>query len=279
VAQVSVRQNPPGREQGLLSIAFHPDFKNNQLFYLFYSAASPKGQTTVDEFKRTGLTSSVKVRNVYAAAHSHQFHNGGSIAFSPTDSADKLYISIGDNQADGGPSAAQASEGSFGRIKRIDLANGKATTWDRGLRNPYRFSFDRATGDLYIADVGDGGSKAEKLFFSASGKSGSNWGWRGDDNRTGVTYLDQVATDGGAVIGGFVYRGTNPKLAGLCGRYIYGHLNGDVWSIQAKSNGTGTGKQTHGQLNTPDLGSFGQDANGEIYISSLSGGVYRIDAQ
>jgi hypothetical protein len=277
---VNVRQNPPGREQGLLSIAIHPDFKTNHLLYVHYSASDPEGQTTIEEFKLTDATHASSVRKVFTQAHSNVYHNGGAIHFG----ADKqLYFSIGDNQNDCGRSCAQLADGPFGRIKKLDVSGqdpqSTVKTFENGLRNPWRWSFDPLTFDVTIGDVGDGGNASEKVFFAKKADAeGKNWGWglnnAGDDrNPTGT--LTTLASDGAAIIGGVVYRGSNPKMAGACGLIFFGHLKGNVYTI--KNDGSGKTQQA-GLSGTNDLGSFGVDANGEIYLTYLGGQVFRIDA-
>jgi hypothetical protein len=277
---VDVRENPPGREQGLLGIAIHPDFKTNHLLYVYYSAADPQGQSTIDEFELTDATHATKKRSVYTVAHSHQFHNGGAIQFG----ADKwLYISVGDNQADCGPTCAQMADGNYGRIKKIDVAaqdpESTAKTFANGLRNPWRWSFDPLTFDITIGDVGDGGDASEKLFFaSKAAADGKNWAWGNGmgDGRNPAGTLTTLASDGAAIIGGVVYRGSNPKMAGACGLIFFGHLKGNVYTIKTD----GQDKQQRAPLSgTNDLGSFGVDANGEIYQTYLGGQVFRIDAE
>jgi hypothetical protein len=279
---VDVRQNPPGREQGLLGIAVHPDFKTNHLLYVYYSAATPQGQSTIDEFELTDATHATKKRSVYTVAHTHQYHNGGDIHFG----ADKwLYVSVGDNQADCGPSCSQQAEGDYGRIKKIDVAaqdpETTAETFNNGLRNPWRWSFDPLTFDVTIGDVGDGGNVSEKLFFaSAAQADGKNWAWGNGmgDNRDPDGTLTTLSSGsaGGAIIGGIIYRGSNPKMAGACGLIFFGGLSGNVYTIKTD----GQDQQQRAPLSgTNDLGSFGRDANGEIYQTYLGGQIFRIDAE
>jgi hypothetical protein len=276
---VDVRQDPPGREQGLLSIVLGADFTTTHMMYVFYSAADPAGQSRIDEFNLTDSTHAKFVRKIYDQPHANVFHNGGTLQFGK----DKLlYMSVGDNQSSCGPSCAQQPEGLYGRIRRIDLSaadpNTSAKTFQFGLRNPWRWSFDPLTYDVVIGDVGDGGPTAEKLFFSASNDSeGRNWGWAPGtlDNRTPRGTIATLATNGGTIIGGMVYRGTNPKMAGACGIIFFGHLKGQIYTI--KSDGTGMTMQT-ALSGTSDFSSFGRDANGELYMTHIGGQVYRIDA-
>jgi hypothetical protein len=276
---VDVRQNPPGREQGLLSIVLSPDFATNHLMYVHYSAANPQGQTTIDEFELTDATHATKKRTVYSVEHSHQFHNGGKAEFG----ADKwLYLSIGDNNADCGPSCSQMADGNYGRIKKIDVSaqdpESTAKTFENGLRNPWRWSFDPLTFDITVGDVGDGGDTSEKVFFAKKADAeGKNWGWAPGtlDNRNPAGTLTTLGSNNGGIIGGIIYRGSNPKMAGACGLIFFGHLNGQIYTIKSD----GSGKAQSGPLSgTNNFASFGRDAAGEIYMTGLDGQVFRIDA-
>jgi hypothetical protein len=276
---VDVRQDPPGREQGLLSIVLHPEFKTNHLMYVYYSAASPVGESNVEEFRLDSPSKATFVRKVYQMEHSHKWHNGGNLQFGEDD---WLYVSIGDNQGDCGPSCAQKPEGPYGRIRKLDVSaqdpQSTTKTFAYGLRNPWRWSFDPLTFDVTIGDVGDSGSASEKVFFASKADAdGKNWGWAPGtlDNRSPAGTLTTLANDGGAVIGGIIYRGSNPKMAGACGLIFFGHLKGAVYTIKTD----GSQKMQQQQLSgTNDLGSFGRDANGEIYLTYLGGQVFRIDA-
>jgi hypothetical protein len=279
---VDVPPNPDGKEQGLLSIAIHPDFKTNHLLYVHYSAQNPKGQTTIDEYKLSDASHATFVRNVYKLAHSNVFHNGGALQFG----ADKqLYFSIGDNQNDCGRSCAQLADGPFGRIKKLDVSaqdpQSTVKTFENGLRNPWRWSFDPLTFDVHIGDVGDGGGAYEKVFFvKAANAQGKNWGWgldnKGDDRSPEGMINTHSSDEFTAIIGGVVYRGTNPKMAGACGLIFYGGLKGPVYTI--KSDGSAKTQQA-ALSGTNELYSFGRDANGEIYLTyNNPGQVFRIDA-
>ena len=256
-------------EEGLYSIALHPDYASNHLFYLFYSADDdPDFSTTVDEFHKSGATASF-VRNVYSRPSSYWFHNGGAIAFHPLDG--KLYLSVGDNKDGGGYTYAQMPEGDWGRILALDLAGG-GVTFHYGLRNPWRFSFDAQNGDLYIGDVGESGTNSENVFYSRAGSSKTNFGWVGTNTRPPA--LDQ--TDAGTpIIGGIVYRGT--RMPGLCGFYVYGRNAGGPIKTLKVVNGQAT-MVADSAISTANLSSFGTDSAGELYYSELTAGtVYRID--
>jgi hypothetical protein len=256
-------------EEGLYSIALHPNYTSNHLFYVFYSANnSPNYSTTVAEFHKNGVTATF-VRNVYQRPSSHWFHNGGSIAFHPVDR--QLYISVGDNQSGGGPSYAQMTEGDWGRILKLDL-NGGGTTMHYGLRNPWRISFDADNGDLYIGDVGESGGTVEKVFYSKVGSAKTNFGWGGNSRPPA---LDQTGS-GTPIIGGIVYRGT--RMPGLCGFYVYGRNNGGPIKTLKVVNGSAT-MVADSAISTSDLSSLGTDSAGELYFSELDGEIFRIDPQ
>jgi glucose/arabinose dehydrogenase len=255
-------------EEGLYSIALAPDYATSHLFYLFYSADDdPNYSTTVAEFYKNGATATF-MRNVYQRPSSHWFHNGGSIAFHPIDK--QLYISVGDNQGDGGPSYAQMGEGDWGRILKLNLSGG-GTTMHYGLRNPWRFSFDAANGDLYIGDVGESGNNSEKVFYSQAGSAKTNFGWGGASRPPA---LDQTNA-GTPIIGGIVYRGL--KMPGLCGFYVYGRNSGGPIKTLKVVNGAAT-MVADSAINTSNLSSLGTDSAGELYFSELADGdIYRID--
>jgi glucose/arabinose dehydrogenase len=268
------------REQGLLSMAFHPKFTENKLFYLFYSAGEPRGQSMVDEFELGADLKATKKRNVYSHPHPAGNHNGGSLLFGADG---MMFLGMGDNQ---NRAAAGDRDGRYGRILRFDAATGMPPaagnimgwTWDYGLRNPYRMSFDLMTGDLYIGDVGDG--TWEEINFAPAGKNGNDWGWttngdgRGSSPETEPVVRLPTRGPGGvrAIIGGHVYRGK--AMPGLCGRYFYGTHSGQVFSLKIES-GKATDIRPHSNLQLGGLGSFGLDANGEIYMSSFTSGVVR----
>jgi hypothetical protein len=264
-------------EQGLLSMALHPDFANNHLFYLYYTAAGT-GAMTIDEYERMTPTSSRMVRNIYSHARAdgnctagNCFHNGGTLFFNPKDTMPYLYFSIGNNTVVG--QSAQAN-GFAGRVLRFDLATKMSTTYAYGLRNPYRMSIDRGTGDMWIGEVADG--PGGSVFFLANGAApGHNFGYgNGGEIQGGISGLQG---SNAAMIGGVVYRGN--KIAGLCGRYFFGlHDPGIVRSL-VQTNGARVGGITnHATLNVPGkLTSFGEDGEGELYVSSMDMNViYKI---
>ncbi len=264
-AKVSVATGG-NNEQGLLSMAFHP--KNKNTFYLFYTAAG-NGRIVIDEFERTSPTAATKKGEFYSHAGSNQFHNGGSIYFNPKDETPFIYSAHGDAQGRAG--SAAAAQGTNGRILKIDTTNKMATTVHYNIRNPYRMSIDRLTGDMWIGNVS--GPPGGKIYFAAHGKASTNWGH--DSAENSITGQDG---SGNAIVGGVAYRGT--KIAGLCGRYFFGqHNNGAVKSLVQKGGMREGGITAHASLTSGGLASFGEDGAGEIYLSTLGGQVFRIDAQ
>ena len=217
-------------------------------------------------------------------------HNGGALEFGPDGF---LYIGIGDGGSSNDPMGnAQNKNTLLGKILRIDVATtpytsppnssgGLPEVWDWGLRNPWRFTFDACTGNLYLADEGQ--SAVEEVNVEPAGTGRRNYGWatmEGNQcvvagcNTTGLTvptYTYPAGVNGNcAVIGGYVYRGSaNP---GLRGRYVYGdYCTGRIWT--AATGGTPVELAVAGQQIT----SFGQDSKFELYALSQAGGVYRLD--
>jgi glucose/arabinose dehydrogenase len=272
---LSVSGGAGGPEAGFLSIALHPKFSENKLFYVFYTG-NPGGRTVVDEYERTGEFTSTKKRNVYdrARANGGPFHNGGSIYFSPKDAKPFIYLSIGDHQS---PGTASGANGVAGRVLKIDVELGMmgVTTAAHGLRNPYRMSIDRLTGDLWIGDVAQGQGGAVK-FKAGTAENTPNFGWTGGEVPGGISGLQG---GGAAIIGGVVYRGN--KIPGLCGRYFFAmHSSGQVRSLIQQGGTRMGGIVTHGELTVPGrISSFGEDGEGEIWMSSMQqNAIFKIEA-
>jgi hypothetical protein len=261
-------------EQGLLSMALHPSFATNHLFYLFYTSSNA-GAMTIDEFERTSQTAATFKRNIYSRARTGggMFHNGGFITFNPKDAAPFLYFSVGNNESNG----AGEPDGFSGRVLKINPETKDVTQFGYGLRNPYRMSIDRLTGDMYVADVANG--PGGTIIFQAYGKQGvTDWGYRNNNGNPDVNDGLQRETTGAAMIGGFVYRGN--KIPGLCGRYFYGLYDGGTIKSIVVKNGQKVGNPvTHGSLTVPgDLTSFGEDGEGELYMASFNNAIYKIEA-
>ena len=291
-----------GNERGLLSVAFHPRYQENGFFYVNYT--NTQGDTVI---ARYSVSASDPNRADPASARQLLFidqpfanHNGGQLQFGPDG---YLYIGMGDGGAGGDPgNRAQNLTDLLGKMLRIDV-NGnpysippsnpfvqntaaRPEIWSSGLRNPWRFSFDRHTGDLWIADVGQG-SLEEIDFQSRWSIGGENYGWRIMEGtrcfsptvncpRTNLVLpvIEYGHTNGAcSVTGGYVYRGTrSPRLFG---QYIYGdYCNGVIWAATREPDGRVTSRQLIDT--TFNISTFGEDFNGEIYVADHGGVVYRI---
>jgi len=296
-----------GGEQGLLGLAFHPDYENNGRFFVYYSAQN--WDMTVAEYKRSAdpdVAEPDEVGIVISRPDDESNHNGGSIEFSPMDGF--LYIFWGDGGGAGDQHGTigngQDLGSTLGKVLRIDVKTlpyaipaGNMTgdgvapeIWDYGVRNPFRSSFDGCTADLYIGDVGQGAR--EEVDVEPAGMGQNNYGWRlvegtqcyesGCDPGNGnvLPVVDYDHGQGQAIIGGYVYRGS--AIPALRGTYFYGdNGSGHVWSF-SWSAGQITGQTEQTEVlgsNGLSISSFGQDAKGEVYLVDLSGSVYRIDAQ
>ena len=272
-------------ERGLLSMAFDPNYATNGLFYVYYTgdgadAGGALGDIHIDEFHvgaDPNVASPASRRTVLTFPHSASNHNGGQLQFGPDG---MLYASVGDN-ANG--SNAQSPANFYGKLLRIDPHGTLRQIWSYGLRNPFRFSFDHLTGDLVIGDVGE--ATREEIDFSplASGDGGgANYGWpcregfiAGPGGCSG-SFTDPVfdyphtdpgggAAHGCAIIGGFVYRGSQaPELSG---RYLYTDLcTGDLRSIGLALPLAGGDRAEGPTLTGPT--SFGQDSSCELYVTN-----------
>lgn len=284
-----------GKEQGLLGLAFHPDFQNNGFFYVNYTG--PGGATRISRFRVSAATpNDADETSEFILLTIHQprdLHNGGWLEFGPDGF---LYIATGD----GGPSdnAQDITDNLLGKILRIDVEGTNAPSgtygipadnpfvgitgddeiWAYGLRNPWRNSFDPLTGDLYIADVGQR-SWEEVNFQPASSGGGENWGWPcregahlHDGNCGSETLLDPIHeyshldSSDNAIIGGQVYRGC--AMPALGGTYFFGDFGrGQIWSFRFAGSVTEFRERT-AELNLGSMTSFGRDAFGELYICS-----------
>jgi glucose/arabinose dehydrogenase len=263
--------NGGNSEQGLLSMALHPNFATNHLFYLFYTAAGG-GAMTIDEFERLTPTTAMLKQNIYSKPRDGggAFHNGGSISFNPKDATPSLYFSVGNNEGNN----AGNPEGVAGRILKIDVTAKTYATFAYGFRNPYRMSIDRLTGDMYIGDAANGSGGT--IILHTFGKPVTDYGYRNNNGSPDVN--DGILRDGagGAIIGGIVYRGN--KIPGLCGRYFYGNYQGGNVKSIVVQNGAKVGDTvTHAGLQVPgDITSFGEDGEGELYMASMNNNIYKI---
>jgi glucose/arabinose dehydrogenase len=274
-----------GGEQGLLSVAFHPNYRRNRRFYVNYTDTN--GNTRVVEYRSNGARGLPgTARQLLFVRQPYANHNGGQLAFGPDG---YLYVGMGDGGSGGDPeNRAQNLNDRLGKLLRLNV-NRRGARWEivgYGLRNPWRFSFDRATGDLYIGDVGQ--NAWEEIDFTPRNSPGlENYGW---DVYEGNAVYEQkqpnpagrlvppihVYRNGGgecSVTGGFVYRGR--AIPSLRGRYIFGDFcSGRIWTLRV-TGGRATGVRQEA-IRVASLSSFGEDARGELYATSLQGGVYRI---
>ena len=275
-----------GGEQGLLSVAFHPRFKTNRRFYVDYTDVN--GDTRVVEYRANRAGTAVvrgSARQLLFVNQPYANHNGGQLAFGPDGF---LYVGMGDGGSGGDPeNRAQNLSSRLGKLLRINATRrgAKPQIAAYGLRNPWRFSFDRSTGDLYIGDVGQG--EWEEIDFTPRSTAGvENYGW--DVYEGNARYEDKSPNGAGhlvfpvhvysheqgcSVTGGFVYRGA--AVPSARGRYFFGdYCTGRMWSLRI-ANGRATDVQLDTQRLT-DLSSFGQDTRGELYAVTLSGRLYRL---
>ena len=323
-----VNPNRPGDERGLLGFAFHPNHTNNGKFYINYM--DNDGNTIISEFSTNSeLRADHKSeRIILKLKQPYGNHNGGDIQFGPDG---YLYISIGDGGKAGDPlNAGQDLSSLFGKIIRIDIEqkpygipksnpffgqkDKREEIWAWGLRNVWRFSFDKQTGDKYLADVGQ--NKWEEVNFEpASSKGGLNYGWRimeanhcydpkencpteglikpiieypNDANHPAFAFriieelsFSETDVEGCSVTGGYVYRGQ--KIKSMQGQYIFGdYCSGNIWTLKVVNGKAINFKNRTEEINigggefTTYISSFGQDSDGEIYIIDYNGGIYKL---
>lgn len=287
-----------GSEQGLLGIAFPPGFKQKGHFYVNYTDHSGIGNSTV---ARYGVGANVDIAEpataqiILRVTQPFRNHNGGQLAFGPDGF---LYIGFGDGGSAGDPrNNGQRLDTFLGKMLRLDVESGvspyrippgnpfRNEIWAYGLRNPWRFSFDRETKDLYIADVGQD-LYEEVDFQPAASKGGENYGWRitegshcfkkKDCSKKGLTLpvAEYDHSEGDcSITGGFVYRGKeSPSLVGI---YFYGdYCSGRIWGLRRAG-----GKWEKKLLLKTSLkiSTFGEDEVGNVYVADLaSGDIYKI---
>jgi glucose/arabinose dehydrogenase len=274
-----------GGEQGLLSVAFHPQYKTNHLFYVNYTDRN--GDTRVVEFRsRNGVAIKSSARELLAVDQPYANHNGGELQF---DRNGLLYVGMGDGGSAGDPgNRAQNPNERLGKLLRINpLASGAA--WQQvalGLRNPWRFSFDRANGDLYIGDVGQGDWEEIDYRRRSQISTLANYGWRTFEGRArysntalgpgqlvGPVFVYSHANDNCSVTGGYVYRGRAVRSA--IGRYFFGdYCSGIVWSLRMV-NGRSTSARRE-PFTVSSLTTFGQGVGGELYMGTGDGLILRL---
>jgi uncharacterized repeat protein (TIGR03806 family) len=283
---IAIKVNSSGSEEGLLGLAFDPDYETNGYFYVNYTASSPR-RTVIARYTATGMPLAGDASTEQILLEFDQpepNHNGGMLAFGRDG---MLYIATGDGGGSDDPDDNAQSLGNLlGKILRIHpsgsippdnpfvgVLGAREEIWAYGLRNPWRFSFDRDTGTLWAGDVGQ--YLIEEIDIIVKG---ANYGWRVyEGDRSNINPGSLPATDftapvhtyphptGFAIVGGYVYRGDD--LPSLVGAYVYAdNVTGRVWALVHDGNQVISNRQV-GSLQSPS--SFGQDHDGEIYICNL----------
>ena len=272
-----------GGEQGLLGFAFHPDHPRDPRAFAHFT--DRRGDTRVIEYRvRDGAADPASARELLAVDQPHANHNGGQLAFGPDG---RLHLGLGDGGSAFDPQdRSQDARSRLGKLLALDVDR-EPPRWEAvayGLRNPWRFSFDRETGDLWIGDVGQ--DSQEELDVVPGGRPrGQNFGWparegtrRFEDRelRGDGRLVEPVVTYGRdrgcSIVGGHVYRGR--AVPALRGRYVYGDFcSGRVWTLRPAGGGASDVREERRPV--PQLSSFGEDADGELYAVSLTGVVYR----
>jgi glucose/arabinose dehydrogenase len=270
-----------GGEQGLLSVAFHPNYGRNRRFYVNYT--DNNGDTNVVEYRSNGQRAiPSSARRLLFLRQPYPNHNGGLVLFGRDG---RLYVGMGDGGSGGDPeNRAQNMRALLGKLLSINVATRGVKIEALGLRNPWRFSFDRANGNLWIGDVGQ--NAFEEIDFTPRSQLRLllNYGWDVYEGRARFEskrpsrgrLVSPVATysrsGGCSVTGGFVYRGRAVPAAR--GRYFYGDFcSGSVWSLTLSS---GKARVRREPFEVESLASFGEDVAGELYLVSLDGAVYRL---
>ena len=301
VLNIEGRVSDRGREEGLLGLALSPNFPSEPYIYVNYTAANPR-RTVVSRFSVSTADPVVAQPDsehvVLEVAQPYSNHNGGQLLFGPDG---YLYVGFGDGGSAGDPRDHGQNPGTLlGTIVRFDVSDlasagtyaipddnpligqdgVRPEVWAFGLRNPWRFTFDRDTGDLWAADVGQNEREEVNVI-----QPGLNYGWnvmegslcygRGNENcsREGLELpVTEYGRAGGcSITGGYVYRGE--RIPGLYGSYVYGDFcSGKIWSYDPDS------KEDTLLIDTDlSISTFGEDQEGELYVVSLDGGVYVIE--
>jgi glucose/arabinose dehydrogenase len=300
---ISDRVNAEASERGLLSLAFHPNYGQNGRFFVNYTNLA--GDTAVSAFQATADPNRADPAGeelLLTIAQPFPNHNGGQLQFGPDG---YLYIGMGDGGSGGDPEGhGQNPATLLGALLRLDVdqpaesaaygipadnpfvgdSRKRPEIWAIGLRNPWRFSFDRATGDLLIGDVGQ--NRWEEVSFLAAGTpGGANFGWnvmegahcydRNSCDQSGLVlpvYDYEHERGRCSITGGYVYRGS--QFPALAGNYFFGdYCSGEIWSMTA-GNGRWSANLVLATAST--IVSFGEDAQGELYVVDINGGIYQI---
>jgi glucose/arabinose dehydrogenase len=311
---ISDRTDGGGGESGLLGLAFHPGYEANGLFYVMYTPTSGTEENVVAVGHRaTARTAEADVTPILSIPDFASNHNGGCLQFGPDG---ELYVGTGDGGLGGDPEDnGQDNTQLLGKILRlhVDATTGDSYTipagnpftapnrteiWATGLRNPWRFSFDRVTGDFWVGDVGQDTWEEIDVALAGTG-AGVNYGWNecegfsrfggaSDCTLTGhhppVVVArhgsDPVVGSASSITGGYVYRGS--AIPALAGAYVFGDISGPVAALRY-CDGTLSEYQQIDELSGecngyPGPVSFGEDHDGELYMVCLGGSIFRIEA-
>jgi glucose/arabinose dehydrogenase len=297
-----------GGERGLLSVAFHPNFAKNGQLYVYFT--NKQGNETIWELHAKPGAASVLPghRQLLEIADPEPNHNGGQLQFGPDG---MLYFGDGDGGGGGDQHGAHGNGQNpgvlLGKISRIDVdtrtgglpygipkdnpfvgkAGWRPEIWALGLRNPWRFSFDSANGDLWIGDVGQ--DKWEEVDHLKHGVGGINFGWNryegrhdfntstplaGGQLRMPVAEYGHAQESSCSITGGYVYRG--PKLSGLSGRYVYAdYCSGKMWTLATSGGAPREVSSVVSDAGVKSITSFGEDGSGILYVCSSDGTLYR----
>ena len=290
------RVSTNANERGLLGLAFHPNYPENPFFFVNYTNNS--GATTISKFSvsadqniaNDSETILLEINQPYAN------HNGGCINFGPDGN---LYIGMGDGGSGGDPqNYSQNTESLLGKMLRINVNSGAYSIpednpygdeiWSVGLRNPWKFSFDSLNGDLWIADVGQ--NEFEEINMVQNNPANINYGWRCYEGNEpynlsgcpdeGLTFPVSTYSHYGSgdfkcsITGGYVYRGN--QISGLNGVYFFAdYCSGEIGLLSKNENDEWDMSLAFPNINGSWV-SFGEDINGELYIASINGGIYKI---
>ncbi len=295
------RVNDGSFEQGLLGLAFHPNYGENGRFFINYTNAS--GDTVISRFQvstQPNVADASSELILMTIEQPFGNHNGGQVSFGPDG---YLYIGMGDGGSANDPQEhGQNGNTLLGSILRIDVDHDSAPyaipadnpfvnsdapneIWSIGWRNPWRFSFDRLTGDMYIADVGQ--NQYEEVHFQPTGSSGGeNYGWNVMEGLHcfSPNFCDKMGLElpifeyphdfGCSITGGYVYRGQ--KYPEFYGNYFTGdYCTGNLWSVFQEADGSWTSQQVY-SFSGLLISSFGEDVNGELYLLDHEGGLWEI---
>lgn len=294
-----------GSEQGLLGLAFHPDYPANRLFVVNYTDTG--GATRVSTFRTLAgdpnQADPTSEQVLLTVPQPFANHNGGMVAFGPDG---MLYIGLGDGGSAGDPQGnGQSRTTLLGKLLRVAVsgagvlsipadnpfvnqAGTRPEIWSLGIRNPWRFSFDRATGDLYLADVGQNQREEVNASRAPAAARGLNFGWNAMEgshcfqpqagcDQTGLTLpvLEYDHGQGCSVTGGYVYRGT--ALPELRGHYFYGDFcRGWIRSFRLQNGQAIDAREWPDLASGGQITSFGEDAAGELYLLTAAGRVAKL---